>query len=170
MPETYPPTLQGVSLASLAVIENQAFRTNNSDIGPASYELLSEDVPTLFNVVWFFYAFDFQVFENWFKFDLSKGVKSFNIDLPVGSGIVTHEVNFAGSYTATQQNRMVNVSATLRAIDKQFNTEAEFDDLLLLAALTSDKNKVAFFNNLIKFTNTTLPDAWETINYGTDYS
>ena len=170
MAETYPPTLAGVLFASLSVTEQQAYRTNDSEIGPASYELLSEDVPTEFNVTWKFYPFDFQVFENWFKYDLTKGVKSFDIDLPVGAGIISHECNFKGSYTATQQGRLITVSALLRAIDKQFNTEAQFDDLLLLAAMVSDKNKVPVFNALNNLANVTLPDAWESIKYGTDYS
>lgn len=170
MPETYPPTLQGVSFATLAVSENQAYRTNDSDIGPATYQLLSEDVPTIFSVGWVFFAFDFQVFENWFKFDLTKGVKSFNIKLPVGAGILTHECNFRGKYTATYNGKLVNVSATLRAIEKQTNTQAQFDDLLLLAAFIGDKDKVRTINNFNDFVNIKLPDQFETINYGTDFS
>ena len=173
MAEVFPLTLQGVSLTALAVGELAAFRSNDSEIGPPTNELLSEDVPTFFEVNWLFYPFDFQVFENWFKFDLTKGVKSFTIDLPVGAGILEHECNFLPGgrpYTANQQNRLISVTATLRAIEKQTNTEAEFSDLLLLAAMVSDKNKVPVFNNLIKFANVTLPDVFDSINFGTDYS
>ena len=170
MAEVYPTTLPGVILAALTVTENQAYRTNDSEIGPATYELLSEDVPTLFNVQWTFYPFDFQVFENWFKFDLTKGVKSFTIDLPVGAGILEHECNFRGSYSASRQGQLTTVSATLRAIAKQFNTEAQYDDLLLISSLFADLDKQRNLNALIRFVNDVVPDNWENLKYGTDYS
>ena len=170
MAEIYPPTLAGVLFATLAVSEQQTYRTNDSEIGPPTYELLSEDVPTIFNVTWTFYAFDFQVFENWFKYDLTKGVKSFTIDLPVAKGIVEHECNFVGGYSDSYIGKLVTVKASLRALAKQYNTEAEFADLLLLAAMVSDKNKVPVFNALNAFANIKLPDAWESIKYGTDHS
>ena len=172
MAEIFPITLQGVSLTALSVSEISAFMSNDSEIGPPTNQLLSEDVPTFFEVNWLFFSFDFQVFENWFKHTLVKGVKSFTIKLPVGAGILEHECNFLPGrpYTAQQQNRLISVTATLRAIEKQTNTAAEFSDLLLLAGMTEDKNKVRLFNSLIKFANVTLPDVFQSINYGTDYS
>jgi len=166
----YPPTLQGVTLATLSVSELSAFRTNDSEIGPATNRLLSLDVPTFFDVTWLYFPFDFQVFENWFKFELNKGVNAFTIDLPVSAGILEHNCNFIGSYTATQVGRLVTVTATLRAVEKITNTEAQFDDLLLLAALVEDKNKLPVLNGLIQFANITLPDVFDTIKYGTDHS
>ena len=172
MAEEFPVTLQGVSLTALSVGELSAFRSNDSDIGPPTNELLSEDVPTFFEVSWIFFSFDFQIFENWFKHTLVKGVKSFTIKLPVGAGLLEHECNFLPGrpYTAQQQNKLISVSATLRAIEKQTNTEADFSDLLLLANMVSDKNKVRVFDSLVRFANITLPDVFDTIKYGTDYS
>lgn len=170
MPEVYPSTLPGVLLSSVSVVENQAFRSNDADIGPPTYELLSENVPTAFNVQWLFYPFDFQVFENWFKHSLTKGVKSFTIDLPVGAGVLEHECNFTAPYTASRNGELTAVSATLRAIAKQFNTEAQFDNLLLLSALFDDLDKERQVNLLVNFVNVVLPDFWENLDYPTDYS
>lgn len=164
----YPPTLPGVKFSSLSNRDLTATRTDDSEIGPATYQLLSLNGPTVFEVQFAFFPFDFAVFENWFRYDLLKGALSFDIELPVGAGIKSHEVNIVGSYSVSYIGRFVTVSATLRAIAKVYNTESEFDDLLLLSNTIPERNKAPLVNSLLEFVNVTLPGAWQGVDYGTD--
>jgi len=170
MAETFPVTLAGALFSALQVGEQASTRTDNSEIGPATYQLLSLNGPTDFQVTWLFYPFDFQVFEGWWRYDLLKGANSFDIDLPVGAGIKSHECNFTGDppYTVTYQGRLVRVSATLRALAKQYVSEDDYDDILILADLITDKNKMPVIKQILQTSGTILPNGWQDIDYGTD--
>lgn len=168
MAVSYPPTLPGVKFSSLLNRDVSAVRSDDSEIGPATYQLLSLDGPTIFEVQFAYYPFDFAVFEGWFRYDLLKGALSFDIELPVGSGIKSHEVNFVDGYSATYTGRFITVSATLRAIAKVYHTESEFDDLLLLSNFIPERNKAPLIRSVLEFVGVTLPGAWQDVDYGTD--
>lgn len=161
MADPIPSQLEGVQLASLSSSENQVYRTNDSEIGPATYELLSEDVPTEWQVQWKLSPFLYQLFESWYKNALTKGVISFIITLPTGAGDIPTECNFKGRYSTSRIGRITVITATLREIEKKYNTAAEFDELVQLADLIDGFYKEDAFRAFINFAFVDLPDAWQ---------
>lgn len=169
MAVTFPTTLAGVLNRTFAVKEHSSVRTDDSEIGPATYQLLTLSGPTDFKVVWLFEPVEFQLFEGWYRYDLLKGALSFDIDLPVGAGLKSHECNFIdGIYSAAQQGRYWRVSATLRAIAKVYSSETEYDDLLLIINAITSKRKMPFIRDVIELVSVDLPGIWQDVDYGTD--
>lgn len=168
--ELFPSTLPGVLLQGYANEEDVHFRRNNVQSGPPVYVKLTNRTPVKFSVRWNFSQFDLQVFEGWFKKNILYGSLPFDMSLPVGMGDVVHECFFLDRYNVSRILKRVSVTASILAIEKQYNTDAEIDDLLALAAMTDARNQESFFNIFVNFGEVSLPDAWETINYGTDFS
>ena len=166
----YPNSLPQPLNASLSNREVQHFRQNPTQTGPPRYEKLTSDEITKFTVKWNFSLFDFQVFESWFKWELNYGVSSFDIDLMVGMGLESHVCRFDSTYDISYNGKRAQVSATLVAESKQVNTESNGLDLITISPITNDADKVAFFELFLQFAETELPDSWETISYGTDFS
>lgn len=172
MPEQYPIGLPLPLIMPYSNQEQEAVRHDESELGPPSYQLLSLDVPTQFNAEFSFTWTDLQVFEAWYKHKLLKNANSFNIDLDVGAGQVTHECNFIGTPNATRPgvSKRWRVSSVLRAIEKQYSTESSLDDLLTwYEFLEGINDKGSVINSFLQFSNIDLPDAWENLNYGTTF-
>jgi len=159
----YPLQMSGVELASLSTKEQTPYISNDSEIGPTSLQKMSSNPPALFDVTFVYDELEFEAFEGWFEFVLDKGVGLFDINLPVGSGVKIHECNFVSGYSHRLNDRYIVVTAQLRALAKQFNTEAEFDDLFLLNLIFQDRQKFRQLLRLSDLTDT-LPTA---ANYGT---
>ena len=170
MATDFPCNLPGVLFANYSNSELEHFRRNDVQSGPPRYELLTSKTPTLFNVTWNFSLFEFQVFEGWFKYQTIFGSSSFNIILPVGKGDEEHECYFNGAYSVNRTGKRIIVEATLIATEKKYDTVCDSQDIELLDRISSSKNKCLFFNQFIDFSENKLPDALETIDYGTDFS
>lgn len=170
MADLIPSPIPGIQVATLASSENTAYVTNDSDIGPATYQLKTLNIPTIWDVQWKLSPYQYQIFEGWYANILSKGVISFLVDLPVGAGDVEHECNFVGSYTSSRIGRIWVVTAQLRVIEKVYNDQDLFDDLLALEDLFSGFFIENAVNGLILFGFVTLPLNWQNIEYGTDHS
>ena len=166
----YPCNIAGVLLASLSTSELEHVRRNDVQSGPARFELLTSSAPMLFNVSWNFSLLEYQVFEGWFKYNTVFGSVPFNISLPVAMGDVDHECYFYAAYTVNRSGKRVMVQATLYAVEKQYNTVCDSQDLELINRISSDKDKCSFYNDFVLFSENTLPDGLEDITYGTDFS
>lgn len=170
---SYPCGLPDPVTASISYAEFEHFRTNDVQAGPPLYELMSDSVPTVFNVRFSFSRLQFQAFEGWFNSCLVYGVHEFDINLPVGMGDVTHECFFYESYRVSFNGRRVSVSAKLLAREKQYNTDANSDDLVLLMNLFQEsgcQEECDVFADFQVFEGTTLPAEWGAIKAGTDFS
>ena len=166
----FPSELPGVLLATYSNEEFEHFSMNDVQSGPPRVELKTSVTPVLFNVTWYFSPFDFQLFEGWFKSSITFGSVPFDISLPVGAGDLEHECLFRRRYRVTRRSRRVIVTAQLIATEKQYNTDDEIAELFTMAAMTSESFQGDFFSAFNVFAETQLPDAWETIDFGTDYS
>lgn len=128
----YPTNLPGVLVSSDTNKDIGKYRRNDTEIGPPVYELLSTTGPSLFNCVWSFEEFDFQVFEGWYKKELLFGSKSFNIDLIVGKGLTAHECFFNSQYNRSRNGKRFRVSAQLLAVEKIYDTDDVIDEIIVL--------------------------------------
>ncbi len=166
----FPSGLPLPRRAGYVVTDSNATRTSDTMTGPPVVELISEDVPSYFNVNWLLTLAQFQVFEGWFKYTLAKGSKLFNISLNVGKGLESHECYFLSPYSARQIGKLWNVTASLVALTKQLDTEDHYNDVLIFLNGIDTKDELGLLNDIVQFANVDLPDAWGNIEYGTDFS
>lgn len=166
----YPSSLPAGLISGFSNQDEQAFRSDDTRVGPPRYELLTNHAPSKFTVVFNFDAFDFQVFEAWWKSIIAFGSLPFNMKLSVGMGFVDHECYALSPYSVTRVLKRINVTMQVLAVQKQYNSDDEIQSLANFASMTAEKDQVAFYNLFNQFAETDLPDAWENINYGTDYS
>jgi len=168
--EQWPKLNTDILLAGYSPVENSHTQNNKVQSGALRFELLTDVVPMNAKITLNLSSFDFQLFDGWFKKTIAYGSKSFIVPLKVGMGVVDHECYFLGPYVPSPIGQRWKVSATLIAIQKQYNTDADIDQLMVLAELTDDLYNDQFFIDFDTFLNVTLPDAWENIQYGTDFS
>lgn len=168
--ESYPSTLPGVLLATYANEEFEHFESNDVQSGPPRVELRTSVTPVLFNVTWYYSPFDFQLFEGWFKENITFGSEPFDISLPVGAGDLDHECFFRRRYKATRRSQRWIVTAQLIATEKRYNTSEDIAALFIIAEMTDATFQSDFFDAFNIFADTDLPNAWENIEYGTDFS
>ncbi len=128
----YPANLPSVLISADRNTDQAKYKRNDVQIGPPAFELLTTTGPSFFKVAWSFSDFEFQAFEGWFKKEILFGSKSFNMDLIVGAGLLSHECFFDSSYTRTRVGQRFRVNADILAVEKQYDTDSVIDDLLLL--------------------------------------
>ena len=154
------PLIQGYGYA-----ENSKVRRNDVQVGAPRYELLSETAPCMFNVVFSFNAFQFRVFEAWYKATTVFGSKLFDITLSVGAGDKVHECYFDGVYRSTLNGTRWRVSATLLGIEKQYDTdECEIEEMLFIANYGGLSSYIKSVNNMC---DVTIPTYLGNLDYGT---
>jgi hypothetical protein len=152
----YPAGMPGVLISSDSNSDAARYQRNDVQIGPPVYELLTTTGPSFFKVVWSYSEFEFQVFEGWFKSIILYGSKSFNMDLIVGAGLLSHECFFDpksnAPYTRTRVGKRFKVSANILAVAKQYDTDDMIDSLLALqASVDGDAESwVDAYSNLIE--------------------
>lgn len=168
----FPCSLPGVLLASLSIKEDEHFRMNPVQSGPPISELLTDYTSMNATVSWSFNMLEYQAFDAWFKYKINFGATPFNIDLPVGAGLVTHECYFLANPTKSRNGRRNSVSARLVAKELVYQEECSALDLLALLDMAdvSCGDQCDFFAEFVNFGENILPEAWENIKYGTDYS
>lgn len=166
----YPCTIPHPLVAQYSNTEQAHWRRNDVQAGPPRYEHLTDSRPTLFSAGWSFDAFQLQVFEAWFRTKINFGSSPFNIALEVGGGIKEHECYFDTPYSVSRAGRRWIVTAPLLAVEKAYDDDCLSQEVLAVAALANYRELNARIAELDVFANITLPDAWEVISYGTDYS
>jgi hypothetical protein len=129
MAVTWLPRLPIPLIKGYSNIEQRKVRKNPTETGPARFELLSEHGPTTFNVIWLFTPLEFQLFEGFWKHELTFGSKAFDMELLVGAGLKSHELYFDKSYKPTLVGKKYKVSAMLHGIDKQYDTLSDYNNL-----------------------------------------
>lgn len=160
MPEQYPPSLPLPKVKPYTMREQQHFQRNDVQAGPPRYELLTDTKPNLFMANFSYDAFEFQVFEAWFKVTLEYGSKSFFIDLDVGMGLVTHECYLDQSYKPNKRGKRWAIGTRLLAVEKEYNTDEDASDVIILSEWPDAKDPIAFFDLFEKFVHVDLA-TWE---------
>jgi len=102
-------------------------RRNNVVTGPPRFELLSEDGPSFPTVNWRMSQLQFQVFEGWYKYELTFGAKSFVMRLKVGAGLKEHVCFFDKTYKPSLEGKLWRVTAKLVTTEKVYDTEDVYD-------------------------------------------
>lgn len=159
MAVAYPTNLPIPLVTGYSHPDSQKVRRNDVETGPPRFELLSEDGPSFPTVNWLFKPFDFQVFEGFYKHSLKFGAISFTMNLQVGAGLKVHECYFNKAYKPSLQGKLWKVTASLVTIEKQYDTLADFNEVLAIREgiegnVESWANQ---FNNIIE---NILPDAF----------
>lgn len=129
MPVAWLNALPLPLIASASNQESDVTQRNNVETGPPRFELLSEHGFATFTTTWMFNELQFQLFEGWWLHEISRGSKSFNLDLKVGAGIKTHECYFAKSYKSSLVGKLTKVRATLLIVEKQYDTLTDYNAL-----------------------------------------
>ena len=166
----YPCTIPHPLASQFSNTEQVHWRRNDVQSGPPRYEHLTDKRPSFFSVGWSFDAFQLQVFEAWYRTIINFGSTPFNIKLEVGGGIKEHECYFDGATDTTRAGKRWIVTATLLAVEKQYDYDCISQQVLIIAGLANYRDLRPVIVGLDLFANITLPDAWESIKYGTDYS
>jgi len=157
MAVAYPTNLVIPLVGNYSQADSNKVRRNDVETGPPRFELLSEHGPGFFTATWLFSPVDFQVFEGWFNFELTFGSESFDMDIQVGAGLKEHEFYFDKPYASKLVGKLWRVSARLIAVEKQYDTEADFDQLLLLRAAV-EGNLDIWIDQFTEIVEQTLPD------------
>lgn len=155
----YPTNLPIPLVTGYSHPDSQKVRRNDVETGPPRFELLSEDGPSFPTVNWLFKSIDFQVFEGFYKHSLKFGAISFNMNLQVGAGLKLHECYFNKAYKPSLQGKLWKVTASLVTVEKQYDTLADFNEVLALReAITGHLEQwINQFNDIIEIN---LPDAF----------
>ena len=111
--------------------ENNKVRSNDVETGPPRIELLSEHGFAMFNVAWSFSQIEMQLFEGWFKHEITFGANSFDMNIKVGAGLIEHEFYFVPGKPpkASLKGKRWAVKATLISIEKQYDTLSDYNTL-----------------------------------------
>lgn len=148
------------SFAEAAV---QVWRTNPTETGPAIRAKLYDKAPSRFNVTWNLDALEWAAFDGWFRYDIDQGTTVFTVPLLTSFDLVDHECFFVKNPSYKQRGKRVVISAQLEARFKQFDTEANFDDLNDTLQGMFDAGDLRPSQTLSEFSNfmrQTLPDSW----------
>ena len=129
MAVTYPLGLPIPLVNSYSNIDMVKYVRNNPSQGKLTYALLAEDKPVFFKVSWFFTDLEFQVFEGFFKHELTSGSKLFDLNLKVGGGLRSHEVYFNKNYSSKLAGKQWRVSGNLIGLSKEYDSQATFEGL-----------------------------------------
>ena len=158
MAVSYPTGLNIPLISGYSHLENQKTRMDDVETGPPRFELLSEHGPVIFNVIWSFNAVDFQLFEGWWKHELTFGANAFDLTLKVGAGLKSHECSFIKSYKPSLIGKRWKVSAQLVGVAKVYDVLADYNVLVALRSnIGGDLD--AFADGLNNIVEQVLPDS-----------
>lgn len=158
MAVAYPTGIAQPLVGGYSNIDSQHVRSNDVETGPPRFELLSDHGPVFFKVSWIFRAVDFQLFEGWYKHDLTLGANAFELDVKVGAGLKTHDCYFLKPYKSSLVGKLWKVSADIVGIAKTYDTLADYEALKAISeAIDGDLTQwIDQFNNLVE---QVMPDA-----------
>jgi len=155
----YPTNLPIPLVTGYSHPDSQKVRRNDVETGPPRFELLSEHGPSFPTVNWLLSSIDFQVFEGFYKHSLKFGAISFNMNLQVGAGLKVHECYLNKAYKPSLQGKLWKVTASLVTVEKQYDTLADFNEVLdLRESVEGNLNQwINQFNDIVEIS---LPDAF----------
>jgi hypothetical protein len=130
MAEIYPPGLRDVLVNGFTMVDQDRVQSNDVQIGPPRFELLSTSGPSFGGATWNFTRTDFQLFEAWHHLTLSDGARSFIMPVLVGAGFIDTEMFFNGPYKVKYFAKRVIITAKLLVVDKPFDDQQTLDELL----------------------------------------
>jgi len=156
----YPSSLPGILINSFNAHEVPHFSANDVQSGAPINELESDTTSFMASLSWSFSYEEKAVFDAWFKDDLNFGTEPFNMLLPVGSGLVSHECRFSGRVRESLNGKRNHLSASIVANELIYQEECSALDLLKLMDMTCSKNQCEFFDLFVYFGEVALPDAW----------
>jgi hypothetical protein len=159
----YPSSLPGILISNIEVAETPHYESNQVQSGTDVNEFKSDVTSLVVSASWSFSDDESVIFDDWFKDDLNLGVEPFNIDIPVGSGLVSHECRFSGRVSKSLNGKRKRYTAVLVASELIYQDECSALDLLKLMDMTCSKNQCEFFASFVKFGEVDLPDAWMTM-------
>lgn len=139
MPEQYPSSLPGILVAKNINNVQYLVKRNDLQSGPPIYRLECDEGWSLFNVGWTFTPEEKQIFDNWYRWTLRQGSKSFEIGIMVdGSNGISntriHTCYFDPEGPLREQNQTLwNVNATLLAIEQETDDEEFAEQLIILS-------------------------------------
>lgn len=109
--------------------EADKVQANDVETGPPRFELISEHGFTSFNVTWSFTELEFRLFEGWYKHEITFGAKSFDMNIRVGAGLISHEFYFNKGYQPVLAGKLWKVKAKLLSPEKQYDTLTDYNAL-----------------------------------------
>ena len=96
-PKNLPlPSVEGYGLSP----QDSVLRTD-MESGPARQRRRFRQTPTRITVRWLFTAYEFALFEAWYKFHADEGGQWFEITLLGGLGLLPHEARFTRQFEAS---------------------------------------------------------------------
>jgi hypothetical protein len=93
---TWPDTLPLPTFGGYGVEPVDSILRTEMESGPARQRRRYTQTPTRMPVRWRFTAWEFALFESWFKHKAKEGGEWFSINLLGGLGMVPHEARFVG--------------------------------------------------------------------------
>lgn len=147
-----PNSIKHILNRGYSITDQSRVRRDDVQAGPPRFVKITDTGPSFINVSWSLDGFQFQVFENWKKYDLDEGSLSFNLDIKVGAGYLSHECYFSnGIYDASTDGRRWIVNANLIVLEKQVNTSSEWIELQALDTYFPDGYSGEFVYDLNDF-------------------
>ena len=118
------PLVTGYSLIDAAKIQH-------SDVadGFTDFDLLSEHSFFTVKASWNLSQSEFQVFEGWFKHELTFGAKAFNMSVKMGTGLQLSEFYLNKKYLSSLNGKRWKVTAGLLGVDRDYDSLAAYTAL-----------------------------------------
>lgn len=129
--EAWPSLLPLPSRDGYGIEPGEGILRTEMEGGPARQEEIFTDVPTQIPAVWHFTAWEYALFEAWYKFKGRQGAAWFSITLLSGLGLGEHEARFKGQYKSKSISaNLWRVQATLEIRERPVLDEPELDIFL----------------------------------------
>lgn len=135
----YPANLPAPLVSQNQITPQQATRIQNVQGGPPIVQLFSSDVTSTHQCGFSFSELEYQVFDQWFKWQLVSGSKSANIPIKTAIGFDSNECILVNP-TAQQVGRRWIVSSVIIIVRKPEMTEEDANSLLVIFDGFEDAN------------------------------
>jgi len=172
MAEQFPAGVPAPLVNPYSYSQPSHITKNNVISGVPRYRQRTSQRPAIFQLSWNLSCDQLAVFEGWFRWTLSQGAKSFELEIETGAGYLPHECYFEnGTYNRTRLGKRYVVSASVLAAELNTLDECDYETLAALLALPcAGTGAGGFYAAFDDFANNVLPDYWENLKFGTDYS
>lgn len=109
--------------------ESDQVARDDVEAGPPRFGLVADQGFAEFSVTWSFDELENRLFDGFWLHELVRGSLSFDMDLKVGAGLLSHECFFNGSPKTSLQGKRFLVKAKLLVVNKQYDTLSDYNDL-----------------------------------------
>ena len=125
----YPCNLPSPLVSQNAITPLAAVRMQQVAGGPPIAKLFSSDTWVAHNVAFSFSELEYQVFVQWYIWNIKQGALSFNIPIKNSLGLTEQEV-YLPSYQATQAAKRWRVTGQIIAIRQEKMEECDAESLV----------------------------------------